>query len=90
MGTGLRIGIDFDNTLINYDDVFFAMAKRSGLIGSGVPSRKQDVRDAIRKLPDGDSLGSVCKDRSMAKELPKRQWPRVSRRSFTAAASKDV
>jgi hypothetical protein len=54
MGTGLRIGIDFDNTLINYDDVFFAMAKRSGLIGSGVPSRKRDVRDAIRKLPDGE------------------------------------
>src|ERR1700688_2747879 len=54
MGTGLRIGIDFDNTLINYDDVFFATAKRGGLIGSGVPSRKRDVRDAIRKLPDGE------------------------------------
>jgi hypothetical protein len=54
MGTGLRIGIDFDNTLINYDDVFFATAKRSGLIGSAVASRKQDVRDAVRKLPDGE------------------------------------
>ena len=56
MGTALRIGIDFDNTLINYDDVFFATAKRSGLIRSVVPGRKQDVRDAIRKLPDGELI----------------------------------
>jgi hypothetical protein len=54
MATGLRIGIDFDNTMINYDDVFCASAKRSGLIGSNVPRRKQDIRDAIRKFPDGE------------------------------------
>ena len=34
MRSGLRIGIDFDNTIINYDDVFCAAAKRGGLIGS--------------------------------------------------------
>jgi hypothetical protein len=54
MGSGLRIGIDFDNTMINYDDVFCTTAKRSGLIGFTVPGRKRDVRDAIRKLPDGE------------------------------------
>lgn len=54
MGSGLRIGIDFDNTMINYDAVFVGAAKRGGLIGSAVPGRKHAVRDAIRKLPDGE------------------------------------
>ena len=44
----LRIGIDFDNTIITYDEVFCATAKRGGLIGPGFVGRKQAVRDAIR------------------------------------------
>ena len=40
--------------MINYDAVFFGMSKRGGLIGSTVPGRKHAVRDAIRKLPDGE------------------------------------
>jgi hypothetical protein len=54
MASHLRIGIDFDNTIITYDEVFCAMAKRNGLIDSVVASRKQAVRDAIRLLPDGE------------------------------------
>jgi hypothetical protein len=50
----LRIGIDFDNTIIAYDDVFCAMAKSHGLIDAGFSGRKQAVRDAIRLLPDGE------------------------------------
>ncbi|MFZ3354885.1 MAG: hypothetical protein WA268_29005 [Xanthobacteraceae bacterium] len=50
----LRIGIDFDNTIVSYDEVFCAMAKRSGLIGSGFVGSKQAVRDAVRRLPDGE------------------------------------
>jgi hypothetical protein len=50
----LRIGIDFDNTIIAYDEVFCAMAKDHGLIDAGFAGRKQAVRDAIRLLPDGE------------------------------------
>lgn len=50
----LRIGLDFDNTIISYDDVFSAMAKRWGLIDPAFVGRKQAVRDAIRLLPDGE------------------------------------
>ncbi len=50
----LRIGIDFDNTIVTYDDVFCAMAKQCGLIDPAFVGSKQAVRDAIRLLPDGE------------------------------------
>ena len=50
----MRIGIDFDNTIIGYDAVFHATATRLGLIGEGIAPRKQAVRDAIRRSPDGE------------------------------------
>ena len=54
MTSGLRIGIDFDNTIIAYDEVFRAAAKERGLIAADFPGSKQAVRDAIRLLPDGE------------------------------------
>jgi hypothetical protein len=50
----MRIGIDFDNTLIGYDDVFLAAAQERNLVSSGFAGSKQAVRDAIRLLPDGE------------------------------------
>lgn len=50
----MRIGIDFDNTLIDYDRVFVAAAQERGLIGPEVAGSKRAVRDAIRLLPDGE------------------------------------
>jgi len=54
MRSGLRIGIDFDNTIIAYDEVFCIVAKARGLIDPGFSGSKQAVRDAIRLLPDGE------------------------------------
>lgn len=54
MRSGLRIGIDFDNTIITYDDVFCSAAKQAGLINLDFSGSKQAVRDAIRLLPDGE------------------------------------
>ena len=54
MGSKLRIGIDFDNTIVTYDDVFCAAAKQGGLIDNEFVGRKQAVRDAIRMLPEGE------------------------------------
>jgi hypothetical protein len=50
----MRIGIDFDNTLIDYDQVFTAAAKRRGLIDAAFDGSKRAVRDSIRLLPDGE------------------------------------
>jgi hypothetical protein len=54
MPSGFRIGIDFDNTIVTYDEVFCATAKRAGLVDSDFVGSKQAVRDAIRRLPDGE------------------------------------
>jgi hypothetical protein len=50
----LRIGLDFDNTIIRYDDVFVTAAVERGLVPHDFRGTKQAVRDAIRLLPDGE------------------------------------
>ncbi len=54
MASSLRIGIDFDNTIITYDEVFRAAAEAGGLIAPGFSGNKRAVRDAIRLLPGGE------------------------------------
>ena len=54
MSARLRIGIDFDNTIITYDDVFLATARAWGLLRADFTGSKQAIRDAIRLLPDGE------------------------------------
>jgi len=50
----MRIGIDFDNTIVAYDNVFLAAAKNCGLIEAGFRGGKQAIRDTIRLLPQGE------------------------------------
>lgn len=48
------IGVDFDNTLVTYDQVMNKLAKDRRLIGPDVPSQKRSIRDAIRSRPGGE------------------------------------
>ncbi len=50
----MRIGVDFDNTLACYDELFAALASEEGLLSRTPPGGKRGVRDAVRKLPDGE------------------------------------
>jgi len=50
----MHIGIDFDNTIITYDNVFYKYALKSGLIPKEVKKNKQTIRDTIRMLPEGN------------------------------------
>jgi len=50
----IHIGIDFDNTIVNYDDAFYHQALKLGLIQKGTIRNKQAIRDAIRRLPHGN------------------------------------
>jgi len=49
------VGVDFDNTLINYDDVFFCRAVDLGLVKDVPILQKRQVRDQLRLLPDGET-----------------------------------
>lgn len=48
------IGIDLDNTIIDFNDVIFNTAYLLHFIPSEFPKNKKKIRDEIRKLPDGD------------------------------------
>ena len=54
MAARRRIGIDLDNTLINYDDVFCAFAKERGLLDSSAAPGKAAIREALRAMPEGE------------------------------------
>lgn len=50
----MLIGLDFDNTVAGYDHVFTAAAEREGLVEPGSTRNKIEVREALRKLDDGE------------------------------------
>jgi Ser/Thr protein kinase RdoA (MazF antagonist) len=50
----MLIGIDFDNTIADYNSAFAAEAARRGLIPLGAPATKRSIRDRLRRLPDGE------------------------------------
>lgn len=52
--SGSLIGVDFDNTVVRYDDVLRHEASRQGWLSSKEGFDKKDIRDAIRRLPDGE------------------------------------
>lgn len=52
--SGVRIGIDFDNTIICYDKVFAAVARQRGLVPEGWDGLKTEVRDYLRPRAGGE------------------------------------
>ena len=48
------IGVDFDNTLVSYDDLLLQLAQERGLIDAGNLQGKKSIRDRVRQLPDGE------------------------------------
>lgn len=45
----MRIGIDFDNTIVSYDALFHKVARERGLIPHDIPVNKVAVRDYLRQ-----------------------------------------
>lgn len=54
MSKNYAIGIDFDNTLVNYDEIMYILALEQSLVDSNTSKSKKDIRDKIRQLPDGE------------------------------------
>tara|TARA_Y100001954_G_scaffold234854_1_gene291249 strand:+ start:3075 stop:3698 length:624 start_codon:yes stop_codon:yes gene_type:complete len=42
------LGLDFDNTLVTYDDLFYRTAFSKGLIEESTPANKKIIRDRLR------------------------------------------
>ncbi len=45
----MRIGIDFDNTLVCYDQLFWTLARNRGMIDQSIPQCKEAVRNSLRQ-----------------------------------------
>lgn len=45
----MKIGIDFDNTIVNYEGVFYQVALSKGLIAKELEQSKDAIRDFLRK-----------------------------------------
>ena len=43
------LGLDFDNTLVRYDELFHKVALNKGLIKGDLPVNKMTIRDYLRK-----------------------------------------
>ena len=50
----MLIGLDFDNTLARYDDVFATEAKKQGLVSSEWKGTKKNLKDKLHSTKDGD------------------------------------
>jgi hypothetical protein len=49
------VGVDFDNTIASYDALMHRLAAEWGFIDARLDKNKKMIRDAIRRLPDGES-----------------------------------
>jgi thiamine kinase-like enzyme len=50
----MLVGLDFDNTLACYDNVFTVEARKLGLVPNEWQSTKQDLKDNLYSIKDGD------------------------------------
>jgi len=50
----VRVGVDFDNTIVSYDTLFHKVALERNLIPSELPSTKLSVRDYLRQAGKED------------------------------------
>ncbi len=48
------IGVDFDNTIADYDDMMHGLALEEGFISAQISANKQKIRDYIRLLKNGE------------------------------------
>jgi len=55
----MRIGVDFDNTLVCYDDLFARVCRERELIGDDIPVNKTAIRDHLRAVGREDDWTEV-------------------------------
>ncbi|MDR3491436.1 MAG: hypothetical protein P4M12_05240 [Gammaproteobacteria bacterium] len=85
----MRIGIDFDNTIICYDQVFCDLAKSWELIEKDYQGSKHELRDTIRMLPEGDLVWQRMQGKAYGERIQKAEiFPGF--KEFVAACNADT
>jgi hypothetical protein len=51
----IRIGVDFDNTIVSYDTVFQRVALEQKLVPADIPASKSEVRNYLRRIGREDA-----------------------------------
>jgi hypothetical protein len=59
----VRIGLDLDNTLVCYEDVFVREAKQMGLVGDSWGGSKQQVKKELQSRPGGEQTWQALQGR---------------------------
>ena len=52
----MLLGLDFDNTLVTYDKLFYELAIEKGLISESIAPTKKAIRDYLRSVDDENSF----------------------------------
>ena len=55
----MRIGIDFDNTIVDYEGAFHAAAMERGLVTADLPKTKNSVRDFLNSAGRKDDFTAL-------------------------------
>ena len=82
----MRLGIDFDNTIVCYDGVFHAVAVRRGLIPPKTGTGKDEVRDYLRAIGREDDWTALQGEIYGAGMTLAQPWPGVIAFFRTAVA----
>ena len=56
-------GFDFDNTIINYDEIFYKVALKDQLIVKGLKKNKETIKKTIiknKKIPEWKRISEHC------------------------------
>ena len=59
----MRIGLDFDNTLVCYDHIFALESNRLGIMPADWSGSKQELKDELLSHPDGERLWQTLQGR---------------------------
>ena len=54
------VGVDFDNTIVTYDELLSRIAQERGLVPRQEVQAKKAIRDHIRQLPEGEIEWQKC------------------------------
>ena len=53
----IRLGLDFDNTLIDYDSIFYKTGLKLGLIDKNIKKSKISVRNYLVNINQEHTIG---------------------------------